>query len=162
MADKRIAELTSNDVLGNALKSKKVAQVRTMAGLLGVDPDFATAIMGIESSFGTAKNLTSDKGAKGIMQVMPETFDQMKAWFTNPENIKKYGITDAQVQAARNMKKGDMNSPAAGLLYLKYGEYLNIPKNLLAAGYQGGMESVQKRGTPTTANDGALTNTDYN
>jgi len=34
--------------------------------------------------------------------------------------------------------------------------------NLLGAGYQGGMGSVRDRGTPTTANDGTLTNTDYN
>ena len=61
-----------------------------VASAIGLNPDFAMAIMGMESSFGTAKNLTSTKGAKGIMQVMPDTFDQMKAWYTNPANIKKY------------------------------------------------------------------------
>ena len=50
----------------------------------------------------------------------------------------------------------------AGLLYLKYGEYIGVPKNLLAAGYQGGMESVKKLGSATQANDGSLTNNDYN
>ena len=39
---------------------------------------------------------------------------------------------------------------------------MGVPMNLLAAGYQGGMGSVRDRGTPTTANDGTLTNTDYN
>ena len=161
-ANKRVAELTTDDVLTSAFNNKKVQEVRNLAAAIGFNPDFAMAIMGMESSFGTAKNLTSTKGAKGIMQVMPETFDQMKAWYTNPNNIKKYNIPQQVVDLAKAMQKGNMQSPAAGLLYLKYGQYIGVPMNLLAAGYQGGMESVLQRGTPTTANDGSLTNTDYN
>ena len=161
-ADKRVSDLTTDDVLTKALGNKKVVEVRNVAAAIGLNPDFAMAIMGMESSFGTAKGLTSTKGAKGIMQVMPETFDQMKAWYTNPENIKKYNIPQEVVNLAAAMQKGNMQSPAAGLLYLKYGQYIGVPMNLLAAGYQGGMESVLQRGTPTTANDGSLTNTDYN
>ena len=161
-ADKRIAQLTTDDVLIPALSNKKVQEVRNLAAAIGFNPDFAMAIMGMESSFGTAKNLTSTKGAKGIMQVMPDTFDQMKAWYTNPDNIKKYNIPQQVVDLAKAMQKNNMQSPAAGLLYLKYGQYIGVPMNLLAAGYQGGMESVLKRGAPTTANDGSLTNTDYN
>lgn len=162
LADKRIASLTSDERLKRAFKSDKVQTVRSAAAALGVDPNFATAIMGIESSFGEAKNLTSTKGAKGIMQVMPDTFDYMRVWYTNPSNIAQYNIPDNVVNAAKSMKKGSMTDPTAGLLYLKYGEYLGVPKNLLAAGYQGGMEAVLKLGKPTGANDGALTNTDYN
>ena len=161
-ADKRVANLTTDDALTKAFSNKKVQEVRNVAAAIGLNPDFAMAIMGMESSFGTAKNLTSTKGAKGIMQVMPETFDQMKAWYTNPDNIKKYNIPQEVVNLASAMQKGNMQSPAAGLLYLKYGQYIGVPMNLLAAGYQGGMESVLQRGTPTTANDGSLTNTDYN
>ena len=161
-ADKRVSDLTTDDVLTKAFSNKKVQEVRNVAAAIGLNPDFAMAIMGMESSFGTAKNLTSTKGAKGIMQVMPETFDQMKAWYTNPANIKKYNIPQEVVNLAAAMQKGNMQSPAAGLLYLKYGQYIGVPMNLLAAGYQGGMESVLQRGTPTTANDGSLTNTDYN
>jgi len=161
LADKRITELAAEDILIPALNNKKVKNVRNVAGVIGFDPDFATAIMGIESSFGTT-TATSAKGAKGIMQVMPDTFDQMKAWYANPENVTKYNIPANVVALAKSMKKGSATDPTAGLLYLKYGEYIGVPKNLLAAGYQGGMESVLKRGTPTTANDGSLTNTDYN
>ena len=161
-ADKRVTDLTTDDVLTKALGNKKVVEVRNIAAAIGLNPDFAMAIMGMESSFGTAKGLTSTKGAKGIMQVMPETFDQMKAWYTNPENIKKYNIPQEVVNLAAGMQKGNMQGPEAGLLYLKYGQYIGVPMNLLAAGYQGGMESVLQRGTPTTANDGSLTNTDYN
>ena len=161
-ADKRVSDLTTDDVLTKAFSNKKVQEVRNVAAAIGLNPDFAMAIMGMESSFGTAKNLTSTKGAKGIMQVMPETFDQMKAWYTNQDNIKKYNIPQEVVNLASAMQKGNMQSPAAGLLYLKYGQYIGVPMNLLAAGYQGGMESVLQRGTPTTANDGSLTNTDYN
>ena len=162
LADKRIASLTDDKTLAGALKSNKVQTVRSAAAAIGFDPNFATAIMGIESSFGTSKNLTSTKGAKGIMQVMPGTFDQMRVWYTNPANIAKYNIPDNVVNLAKTMKKGSMTDPTAGLLYLKYGEYIGVPKNLLAAGYQGGMESVLRLGRPTNANDGALTNTDYN
>jgi len=162
LADKRIASLTADKRLAGALKSNKVQAVRRAAAAIGFDPNFATAIMGIESSFGEAKNLTSTKGAKGIMQVMPGTFDQMRVWYTNPANIAKYNIPDNVVNLAKTMKKGSMTDPTAGLLYLKYGEYIGVPKNLLAAGYQGGMESVLRLGRPTNANDGALTNTDYN
>ena len=162
LADKRIASLTDDKTLTGALKSNKVQTVRSAAAAIGFDPNFATAIMGIESSFGASKNLTSTKGAKGIMQVMPGTFDQMRVWYTNPANIAKYNIPDSVVNLAKTMKKGSMTDPTAGLLYLKYGEYIGVPKNLLAAGYQGGMESVLKLGRPTNANDGALTNTDYN
>ena len=162
LADKRIASLTTDERLNRAFSSEKVQTVRNAAAALGFDPNFATAIMGIESSFGAAKNLTSTKGAKGIMQVMPDTFDYMRVWYTNPNNIAKYNIPANVVNAAKSMKKGSMTDPTAGLLYLKYGEYLGVPKNLLAAGYQGGMEAVLERGRPTGANDGSLTNTDYN
>ena len=161
LADKRITELTTDKTLQSAFGNAKVKNVRNVAGVIGFDPDFATAIMGIESSFGTT-TATSAKGAKGIMQVMPDTFDQMKAWYTNPANVTKYNIPANVVALAKSMKKGSATDPTAGLLYLKYGEYIGVPKNLLAAGYQGGMESVKQRGTPTTANDGSLTNTDYN
>ena len=161
LADKRITELTTDKTLQSAFGNAKVKNVRNVAGVIGFDPDFATAIMGIESSFG-ATTATSAKGAKGIMQVMPDTFDQMKAWYTNPANVTKYNIPANVVALAKSMKKGSATDPTAGLLYLKYGEYIGVPKNLLAAGYQGGMESVKQRGTPTTANDGSLTNTDYN
>ena len=119
------------------------------------------AIMAMESSYG-ATSEDSTKGAQGIMQVMPGTFDDIKAFFTDPANIKKYNITQQEVDLATAMQKGNKESPAAGVLYLKMGMYMGVPMNLLGAGYQGGMGSVLKRGTPTTAHDDALTNTDYN
>ncbi len=160
-ADKRVAELTTDDVLTSAFKNKKVQEVRNLAAAIGVNPDFAMAIMAMESSYGATSG-DSEKGAQGIMQVMPDTFDDIKAFFTNPANIKKYNITQQEVDLAKAMQKGNRQSPAAGVLYLKMGMYMGVPMNLLAAGYQGGMGSVRDRGTPTTANDGTLTNTDYN
>jgi len=160
-ADKRIAELTTDDVLTKAFNNKKVQEVRNLAAAIGVNPDFAMAIIAMESSYG-ATSKTSKKGAEGIMQVMPGTFDDIKTFFTNPANIKKYNITQREVDLATAMQKGNKQSPAAGILYLKMGMYMGVPMNLLGAGYQGGMGSVLKRGTPTTAHDDALTNTDYN
>jgi len=160
-ADKRIAELTTDNVLINAFNDIKVQEVRNLAAAIGVNPDFAMAIMAMESSYG-ATSKDSTKGAQGIMQVMPGTFDDIKAFFTNPANIEKYKITQQEVDLATAMQKGNKQSPAAGVLYLKMGMYMGVPMNLLGAGYQGGMGSVLKRGTPTTAHDDALTNTDYN
>jgi len=122
----------------------------------------ALSVLGVESDFG--RNLSdAGAGAQGAMQVMPGTFDQMKAWYTNPDNIKKYNISPRIVDIAKRLDpKSAQMQTMAGLMYLKYGEYIGVPKNLLAAGYQGGMETVLKSGKPSSANDGNLTNADYN
>ena len=160
LANKRIKSLTLN--LDKKLFSKTVLEVQELARLVGVDPDLATAILAIESDFG--RNIkTSSKGAKAAMQVMPETFQFMKGWFTNPANIQRYGIPEDVAKIASTLDpKQSSHQTFAGLLYLKYGEYVGVPKNLLGAGYQGGMVSVQRLGSPTQANDGYLTNYDYN
>ena len=78
-------------------------------------------------------------------------------------NIEKYNIPANIVDIANRLNpKIAQHQTFAGLMYLKYGEYIGVPKNLLAAGYQGGMETVKKNGQPSSANDGNLTNVDYN
>jgi len=150
------------------MASKVIAQY---AQTFGFDPYFAMAVLGVESSFGkadvTPKTVELKDGTKvtisGVMQVAEPTFNQMKAWYTNPTNIKKYGIS---IEVQNLVKTLDYSNPEhqaiAGIMYLKYGEYIGVPKNLLAAGYQGGMETVAQKKSPTTANDGNITNADYN
>ena len=147
------------------------ADVLNYSKIIGFDTAFSLAILGIESDFGRVdtapKEFELKNGSKviiqGPMQVADSTFQQMKGWYTNPTNIKKYGISQQVQQLAATL---DPTNPqhqiAAGILYLKYGEYIGVPKNLLAAGYQGGMEGTLQRGTPSVANDGSLTNNDYN
>ena len=159
-ADNLVTRLTTD--LDNKLNNRAVRDIRDLARVVGFDPNFAVAILGIESAFG-ANVKTSGKGAKGAMQIIEGTFNQMKQWYTNPNNIRKYNISDSVVGIARQLDYSKQNHQMfAGLLYLKYGEYIGVPKNLLAAGYQGGMESVKKLGSATQANDGSLTNNDYN
>lgn len=150
------------------MASKVVAQY---AQTFGFDPYFAMAVLGVESNYGqadvTPKTVELKDGTKvtisGVMQVAEPTFNQMKAWYTNPTNIKKYGIS---IEVQNLVRTLDYNNPEhqaiAGIMYLKYGEYIGVPKNLLAAGYQGGMETVAKKQSPTGANDGNITNADYN
>jgi len=159
-ADQLILNITNNFAEG--LSTPTSVDVSQMSDLLGLDKFMALSVLGVESDFG--RNLSdAGAGAQGAMQVMPGTFDQMKAWYTNPANIKKYNISPRIVDIAKrlNPKSAQMQT-MAGLMYLKYGEYIGVPKNLLAAGYQGGMETVLKNGKPSSANDGNLTNSDYN
>ncbi len=159
-ADALVSNITNN--LSEGLSTATSIDVMEMSDLLGFDKYMALSILGVESDFG--KNVAdAGKGAQGAMQVMPGTFDQMKAWYTNPANIEKYNIPANIVDIANRLNPEiAQHQTFAGLMYLKYGEYIGVPKNLLAAGYQGGMETVKKNGQPSSANDGNLTNVDYN
>ena len=159
-ADALVTNITNN--LSEGLSTATSIDVMEMSDLLGFDKYMALSILGVESDFG--KNVAdAGKGAQGAMQVMPGTFDQMKAWYTNPANIEKYNIPANIVDIANRLNPEiAQHQTFAGLMYLKYGEYIGVPKNLLAAGYQGGMETVKKNGQPSSANDGNLTNVDYN
>lgn len=159
-ANQLVLNITNN--FNESLSTSNSMEIMEMADMLGLDKYMALSIFGVESDFG--RNVSdAGKGAQGAMQVMPATFDQMKAWYTNPANIKKYNIPANIVDIAKRLNpKSPAMQNMAGLMYLKYGEYIGVPKNLLAAGYQGGMETVKKNGQPSSANDGNLTNSDYN
>jgi len=159
-ANQLVLNITNN--FDESLFTSNSQEIAQMADMLGLDKYMALSIFGVESDFG--RNISdAGKGAQGAMQVMPGTFEQMKAWYTNPANIKKYNIPANIVDIAKRLNpKSPAMQNMAGLMYLKYGEYIGVPKNLLAAGYQGGMETVKKNGQPSSANDGNLTNSDYN
>ena len=159
-ADALVTNITNN--LSEGLNTETSKDVMEMSDLLGFDKYMALAILGVESNFG--KNIAdAGKGAQGAMQVMPGTFDQMKAWYTNPANIEKYNIPANIVDIANRLNPEiAQHQTFAGLMYLKYGEYIGVPMNLLGAGYQGGMETVKKNLQPSSANDGNLANVDYN
>lgn len=137
-----------------------VKQLVRRATELGVDPAAAVALYGVETNFGRRVGV-SEKGAFGVMQVTPATFEGMKRFFTDPAEIKKYNIPQALVSAATNMSADDANSFDAGLLRMKYAEYKGVDKNLLGAGYNASAETIAKLGRPLATGAG-ITNEDYN
>jgi hypothetical protein len=160
VTDKRIIALTNT--MDAALQRPQTQQIITLAGQLQVDPAAALAVYGLETSYG-ATSAESGKGASGPMQVMPDTFKNIKKWFTNPDTIKKYNIPDTTVSAARSMEFNTVNGKiTGGLLVLKYNELIGNPKNLWGAGYQGNADAVLQQKRPLNAHDGNIMNADYN
>lgn len=142
------------------MTSDTVQRLVRRATELGVDPAAAVAIYGVETNFGRRVGV-SEKGARGLMQVIPATFDGMKTFFTDPAEIKKYNIPQSLVDAAKNMSADDENSFDAGLLRMKYAEYKGVANNLLGAGYNASAETIAKLGRPLATGSG-ITNEDYN
>lgn len=143
----------------SAVASAQGQEIIRRANELGVDPAAAIAIYGIESDFGAVSG-TSGRGAAGVMQVMPDQFKRLKAWFTNEENIRQYNIPQVLVTAATDAKSA--NDIDAGLLQLKYNELIGLPKNLWGAGYQANANDVLKANAPLARTDGGISNSDYN
>ena len=145
-----------------ALQTPQVQTLIQQAQAMGVDPYAAIAIYGIESDFG-ANAGTSGRGAAGGMQVIDSTFNSMKRWFTDEANVEQYNIPQSLVAIARGIERGDaLSEMQAGLLYIKYNELIGNPVNLWGAGYQGSADSVRRLGRPINADDGNITNADYN
>lgn len=148
--------------MADALQTPQVQTLIQQAQAMGVDPYAAIAIYGIESDFG-ANAGTSSAGAAGGMQVIDSTFRSMKNWFTDEGNIEQYNIPQSLVAIARGIQRGDaLSEMQAGLLYIKYNELIGNPVNLWGAGYQGSADSVRRLGRPINADDGNITNADYN
>jgi len=147
--------------VGSVVQSADGQRLIARAKELGVDPAVAVAIYGVETNFGQQVG-TSDKGASGLMQVIPATFADMKRVFTDPAEIKRLKISPALVEVARNLDPNDKTSFDAGLLRLKYAELVGVPKNLIGAGYNASAEKVRDAGAPLDAFDGGITNSDYN
>jgi soluble lytic murein transglycosylase-like protein len=142
------------------MTSDTVQRLVRRATELGVDPAAAVAIYGVETNFGRRVGV-SEKGARGLMQVIPATFNGMKTFFTDPAEIKRYNIPQPLVDAAKNMSADDENSFDAGLLRMKYAEYKGVANNLLGAGYNASAETIAKLGRPLATGSG-ITNEDYN
>jgi soluble lytic murein transglycosylase-like protein len=142
------------------MTSDTVQRLVRRATELGVDPAAAVAIYGVETNFGRRVGV-SEKGARGLMQVIPATFNGMKTFFTDPAEIKRYNIPQSLVDAAKNMSADDENSFDAGLLRMKYAEYKGVANNLLGAGYNASAETIAKLGRPLATGSG-ITNEDYN
>lgn len=140
--------------------SDSVQKLIRRATEFGVDPAAAVAIYGVETNFGRRVGV-SEKGASGLMQVTPATFKDMKRFFTDPAEIKRYNIPQVLVDAAANMSPTDKTSFDAGLLRMKYAELKGVDKNLLGAGYNASAETIVKLGRPLASGAG-ITNEDYN
>ena len=119
-----------------------VADVREQAKAKGIDPDLAASLVQQESG-GNPRVRNSDKGAVGLMQVIPDTFKMVMG------------------------DRGDINDAwdnlEAGLRYIQYGQKKlgNDPK-LLAAGYHQGYDRPElQRGEIANTSDGRVRTPDY-
>ena len=148
--------------MATALTQDNTQVLLQQSQVFGLDPAAVMAIFAIESNYGVATG-DSGKAASGSMQVTDATFNEMKKWYTNADNIKKYNIPASIVNMARGAKRGDpMSEMQVGLMRLKYNEYIGVPKNLWGAAYQANADTVLKYGRPIRGNDGNITNGDYN
>lgn len=110
---------------------------------LGVDPKLALSFFSQESS-GNWNSKDSPKGARGGMQVMPDTYKMMM------------GTASGQDDPWNNME--------AGLRYIRYGQnkLKTTDPELLAAGYHAGYDHPSlKRGQIPNTNDGMINTRDY-
>ena len=108
-----------------------IDEIRTFSQASDVDPFLVAAIIRVESNFRTG--LTSSKGAKGVMQIMPDTATWM---------IKKHGI---KVGTDLNDLQVPQKNIEVGTTYLKY-LMTQFPNNdaLLLAAYNAGQGTVRK------------------
>ena len=168
------------DGLKTEIDGDKVQEIYKAANEIGIDPFSAIAIFGIESDFGRNTG-TSSRGAKGGMQVMPAQFDRLKKWFADPANLDQiknaFRMPNGEVNMARveyaiqtfsNMRmtgsrgRGNNGEVYGGLAQLVYNKAIGLPKNLWGAGYQGNANQVLQLGRPLVADDGNISNSDYN
>ena len=103
--------------------------VQAVASQYGVSPSLAAAIAWQESGFNNS--MVSDANARGVMQVMPGTWDWVQANLA-PRALDPNSATD---------------NVHAGVLYLKrLLEATGGDENAAIAGYYQGLSSVQSRG----------------
>ena len=147
-----------------AFQSPFIQSLLQRAQQLGVDPAAAVAISALESGYGIGgTKATSGAGARGVMQVLPVTFADMKRWYTDPAEIKRYNIPQELVDAATNMQQGTPEGDVdAGLLRLRYNEFVGVPPELWGAAYQASAEQVRDANRPLKTDDGNITNDEYN
>ena len=168
--------------LKTEISGNKVQEIYKLANEIGIDPFAAIAIFGIESDFGRVTK-DSNRGAKGGMQVMPAQFERLKRWFADPANraaiesaftlpdgTVNQGRVDYAIEKFTKMKMPNARGQGgsgnahlmAGIAQLVYNKAIGLPKNLWGAGYQGNANQVLQLGRPLNADDGNISNSDYN
>jgi len=134
-----------------ALKSAQAAKSAPQGGSSVVTPEFIAAIKRVENRSGDP-NAVSQKGAFGVMQTMPGTFDQMSKTY--------YGGTLDPKNAADQEK--------AGVAYLNHLATVELPRlgipvtqANVAAAYQQGPGGLAKNGISAGVSDGITNNAEY-
>lgn len=106
-----------------------------------VDPAAAVAIFAMENTYGG--QATSGAGAKGSMQIIPDTYAGVRAYFTNSKNGMPAQLAQVAASLPTDINKATPDQLRdAGLLYLYQLQNVNkIPTNLLGAAYHSGPNS---------------------
>jgi N-acetylmuramoyl-L-alanine amidase len=106
------------------------ADVQSIAALHGVSPSLAAAIAYQESGFNNG--MVSGANARGVMQVMPGTWDYVQRNLAGAQQLDPNSATD---------------NVHAGVMYLKrLLDDAGGDENAAIAGYYQGLSSVQRRG----------------
>lgn len=115
----------------------------------GVDPAAAISIYALENNFGGQK--VSAAGAVGSMQVMPDTYKGVKAFFTTNQQVPP-ALQAVAAALPNDMAKATPDQLRdAGLLFMYQLQNVNkIPTNMLGAAYHAGPnhESFKKGMVP--------------
>ena len=111
-----------------------------------LDTDFVYAVIKTESSFN--ENATSQVGARGLMQLMPDAFDWVKYRLSDDRNL----TFDDMYNSEYNIEYGCY---LLGYLYKRYGSH-----ELAAAAYHAGMGAVDGWIEDGLINEDSVTHSD--
>lgn len=136
---KRFSDL--RDRMPAALQQAGTQGLIARAQQFGVDPAAAVAIFAMENNYGG--QATSGAGARGSMQIIPDTYAGVRAFFTNNKNGMPAQLAQVAAALPTDINKATPDQLRdAGLLYLYQLQNVNkIPTNLLGAAYHSGPNS---------------------
>jgi soluble lytic murein transglycosylase-like protein len=104
----------------------------------GVDPAAAVAVYALENTYGG--QATSGAGARGSMQIIPDTYKGVRSYFTNTKNKMPAQLAQVAASLPTDIEKATPEQLRdAGLLYMyQLQNVYKIPTNLLGAAYHSG------------------------
>jgi soluble lytic murein transglycosylase-like protein len=133
---KRFADL--RDRMPAELQKPGTQGLIARAQQFGIDPAAAVAIFAVENTYGG--QATSGAGARGSMQIIPDTYAGVRSYFTNPKNKMPAQLAQVAATLPTDITKATPEQLRdAGLLYLyELQNVYKIPTNLLGAAYHSG------------------------
>lgn len=127
-----------SDKMPAALQQQSTLDLVNRAVELGVDPAAAVAVYALENNYGG--QATSGAGARGSMQIMPDTYNGVRSFYTNSKNGMPANLQQLAAGLPSDISKATPEQLRdAGLLYMYQLQTVNkIPTNMLGAAYHAG------------------------